>query len=68
MWLLNHILNLGNRTKKCSRITIHAAGKTPGQLMRASMRFGNASYIYNIYAKLPKVTDRAREKGSTAAP
>ena len=36
--------------------------------MRESMRFGNASYIYNIYAKLPEVTARAGEKGSTAAP
>ena len=68
MWLLNHILNLGNRTKKCSRITIHAAGKTPGHVWRESMRFGNASYIYNIYAILQEVTARAGENGSTAAP
>lgn len=66
MWLLNHALNLGDKKKQCRRIPVRADGKTPGQLMRESMRFGNASYTYNIYAKLPEVA--AKKKGRTIEP
>lgn len=68
MWLLNHSLNLGNRTKKCERIQICADGKPPEQIMCESMRFGNNSYVYNVYAKLPEVIARARAKGTSATP
>lgn len=66
MWLLNHALNLGDKKKQCRRIPVRADGKTPGQLMSESMRFGNASYTYNIYAKLPEVA--AKKKGRSIEP
>lgn len=58
MKLLNQSLYLGNRKKKCERIPIQ--GKTT-ELIYESMRFGNHSYVYNIYNKLLEVFDKAKK-------
>lgn len=59
MQFLNQSVNLDNQKKKCERIPIQ--GKTAEQLIYESMRFGNHSYVYNIYNKLLEVFDKAKK-------
>lgn len=54
MQLLNDLLDLSNTRKRCERLPI--PDKTPEQLKSESMRFGNDSYVYNIYVKLIEVS------------
>lgn len=63
MQLLNALLDLSNTRKRCERLPI--PDKTPEQLKSESMRFGNDSYVYNIYAKLTEVLQKAEKNGRT---
>lgn len=63
MQLLNGSLDLSNTRKRCERLPI--PDKTPEQLKSESMRFGNDSYVYNIYAKLAEVLQKAEKNGRT---
>jgi len=58
MMLMNRSVDLGNARKKCSHIPI--LGKTPEELLFQSMRFGNASYVYNVYLKLCQLMDEGK--------
>lgn len=58
MMLMNRSVDLGNARKKCSYIPI--SGKTPEELLFQSMRFGNASYVYNVYIKLRQLMDEGK--------
>lgn len=53
MQLMNRSLDLSNKAKKCSRIPVK--GREQEDLMSESMRFGNASFVYNIYVKLKEI-------------
>lgn len=66
MQLLNQYLDLSDQKKKCERIEIK--GKTLEQLIYESLRFGNASYTYNIYVKLTEVFDKAKKAGRAVTP
>lgn len=61
MYLLNCSLDLSDPHKKCKRVPI--PNRQPEQLLYESMRFGNGSYVFNIYVKLTEVLYKAREKG-----
>lgn len=61
MQLLNDSLDLSNTRKRCERLPI--PDKTPEQLKSESMRFGNDSYVYNTYAKLTEVLQKAEKNG-----
>lgn len=61
MRLLNDSLDLSNTRKRCERLPI--PDKTPEQLKSESMRFGNDSYVYNTYAKLTEVLQKAEKYG-----
>ena len=63
MQLLNDSLDLSNTRKRCERLPI--PDKTPEQLKSESMRFGNDSYVYNTYAKLTEVLQKAEKNGRT---
>ncbi len=56
--LLNLSLDLSNGRKKCERKAI--IGKTQKELLYQSMRFGNASFIYNIYDKEQELLDKGK--------
>lgn len=66
MQLLNYSLDLGDSRKKCRRMTI--PGKPPEQVVYESMRFGNDSYVYNVYVKLTEVLEKAKKNGRTVTP
>lgn len=66
MKLLNQSVDLSNQKKKCKRIPIQ--GKTTEQLIYESMRFGNKSFVYNIYNKLIEVFDKAKQRGTIVTP
>lgn len=66
MKLLNQSLDLGNKKKKCERIEIQ--GKTPEQLLYESIRFGNKSFVYNIYNKLIEVFAKAKQRETAVTP
>lgn len=58
MQLLNRSLNLGGTRKKCCRLPI--PGKTPEESMSQSARFGNKSYVYNVYRKMEEILDTGK--------
>lgn len=56
--LLNRSLNLGDTRKKCCRLPI--TGKTPQESMSQSVRFGNSSYVYNVYRKMEEILEKQK--------
>ena len=58
MQLLNFSLDLSSSRKKCRLIPI--PGKQPEDTIFQSMRFGNDSYIYNIYVKLTQLLNEGK--------
>lgn len=58
MQLLNYSLDLSSSRKKCRLIPI--PGKQPEDTIFQSMRFGNDSYIYNIYVKLTQLLNEGK--------
>lgn len=58
MQLLNYSLDLSSSRKKCRLIPI--PGKQPEDTIFQSMRFGNDSYIYNIYQKLAQLLSKGK--------
>lgn len=63
MRLLNSSLDLSDSRKKCRRIPI--PDKPPEQVIYESMRFGNDSYVYNVYVKAIEILEKARKNGRT---
>lgn len=58
MRLLNRSVDLSDARKKCKRIPI--PNKTPEEAMSQSLRFGNASFVYNIYRKMEEIRDKGK--------
>ncbi len=58
MQLLNFSLDLSSSKKKCRLISI--SGKQPEDTVFQSMRFGNDSYVWNIYVKLAQLLSEGK--------
>lgn len=56
--LLNFSLDLSNIKKKCQLIPI--PGKAPEDTIFESMRFGNDSYVWNVYVKLTQLLSEGK--------
>lgn len=63
IWLLNQSLNLSNRRKQCERIEIR--GKPFEESIYQSVRFGNSSFVYNVYDKEQEVSDKGKNLTET---
>lgn len=58
MQLLNYSLDLSSSRKKCRLIPI--PGKQPEDTIFQSMRFGNDSYVWNVYVKLTQLLSEGK--------